>query len=147
MTRAVIVSTARTPLARSWKGSFNITHGATLAAHAVAHAVARAGNVGVLVEDVVLGCANPEGATGMNIARQAALRAGLSVEAAGMTVNRFCSSGLEDVKLGGNRAARPRGRNRNSGPEPTPQAALAGFPGPDRIAGGNKDFRQMSLRE
>lgn len=103
MTRAVIVSTARTPLARSWKGSFNITHGATLAGHAVAHAVERAGNVGALVEDVVLGCANPEGATGMNIARQAALRAGLGVEAGGMTVNRFCSSGLQAVALAAQR--------------------------------------------
>jgi len=103
MTRAVIVSTARTPLAKSWKGAFNMTHGATLAGHAIAHAVERAGNVGAQVEDVVLGCANPEGATGMNIARQAALRAGLGVEAAGMTVNRFCSSGLQAVALAAQR--------------------------------------------
>ena len=104
MTQAVIVSTARTPLAKSWKGSFNMTHGATLAGHAVAQAVARAGEgVGALVEDVVLGCAFPEGATGYNIARQAALRAGLGVEAAGLTVNRFCASGLQAVALAGQR--------------------------------------------
>ncbi|MCC5988316.1 MAG: acetyl-CoA C-acyltransferase [Pararhodobacter sp.] len=103
MTCAVIVSTARTPLARSWKGGFNMTHGATLAGHAIAHAVERAGNVGALVEDVILGCANPEGATGMNIARQAALRAGLGVDTAGMTVNRFCSSGLQAVALAAQR--------------------------------------------
>ncbi|MCM2562292.1 acetyl-CoA C-acyltransferase [Lutimaribacter sp. EGI FJ00015] len=103
MTRAVIVSTARTPLAKSWKGAFNITHGATLAGHAIHHAVERAGPARPLIEDVVLGCANPEGATGMNIARQAALRAGLGVGVAGMTVNRFCSSGLQAVALAAQR--------------------------------------------
>ena len=72
MTNAVIVSTARTPLAKSWKGAFNMTHGATLGGHAVKHAVQRAGISPDAVEDVIMGCANPEGATGANIARQIA---------------------------------------------------------------------------
>ena len=97
MTSAVIVSTARTPLAKSWKGSFNMTHGATLGGHAVQHAVQRAGVDPADVDDVIMGCANPEGATGMNIARQIALRAGLPVTASGMTINRFCSSGLQTI--------------------------------------------------
>lgn len=102
MNEAVIVSTARTPLAKSWKGAFNMTHGATLGGHAVKHAVVRAGIDGDQVEDVILGCANPEGATGMNIARQASLRAGLGVKPAGQTVNRFCSSGLQAIASAGN---------------------------------------------
>ncbi|MDR6855588.1 acetyl-CoA C-acyltransferase [Variovorax guangxiensis] len=97
MTRAVIVSTARTPLAKSWKGAFNMTHGATLGGHAVQHAVARAGIDAAEVDDVIMGCANPEGATGANIARQIALRAGLPITTAGMTINRFCSSGLQTI--------------------------------------------------
>lgn len=97
MTSAVIVSTARTPLAKSWKGSFNMTHGATLGGHAVQHAVQRAGIDGAEVDDVIMGCANPEGATGMNIARQIALKAGLPVTTSGMTINRFCSSGLQTI--------------------------------------------------
>jgi acetyl-CoA C-acetyltransferase len=97
MQRAVIVSTARTPFAKSWKGAFNMTHGAMLGGHVIAAAVDRAGIDPALVEDVVLGCANPEGATGFNIARQAAIRAQLPVTAAGVTVNRFCSSGLQAV--------------------------------------------------
>ncbi|ABM57545.1 acetyl-CoA C-acyltransferase [Verminephrobacter eiseniae] len=103
MTRAVIVSTARTPLTKSWKGSFNMTHGATLGGHAVQHAVARAGIEAAEVEDVIMGCANPEGATGSNIARQCALRAGLPITTAGMTVNRFCSSGLQTIALAAQR--------------------------------------------
>ncbi len=103
MTSAVIVSTARTPLAKSWKGSFNMTHGATLGGHAVAQAVARAGIDGADVEDVIMGCANPEGATGANIARQIALAAGLPVTASGVTVNRFCSSGLQTIALAAQR--------------------------------------------
>jgi acetyl-CoA C-acetyltransferase len=75
MTNAVIVSTARTPLAKSWKGAFNMTHGATLGGHAVKHAIQRAGIDAAEVEDVIMGCANPEGATGANIARQIALMA------------------------------------------------------------------------
>ena len=103
MTQAVIVSTARTPLAKSWKGAFNMTHGATLGGHAVKAAVERAGIEGAEVEDVIMGCANPEGATGANIARQIALRAGLPITTSGVTVNRFCSSGLQSIALAAQR--------------------------------------------
>ncbi|MDP3708460.1 MAG: acetyl-CoA C-acyltransferase [Polaromonas sp.] len=103
MTSAVIVSTARTPLAKSWKGSFNMTHGATLGGHAVQHAIARAGIEAAEVEDVIMGCATPEGATGANIARQIALRAGCPITVSGMTVNRFCSSGLQTIALAAQR--------------------------------------------
>ncbi|QAZ41284.1 acetyl-CoA C-acyltransferase [Methylibium sp. Pch-M] len=103
MTNAVIVSTARTPLARSWKGAFNMTHGATLGGFAVQAAVQRAGIEPAEVEDVILGCAFPEGATGSNIARQVALRAGLPVTVSGLTVNRFCSSGLQSIALAAQR--------------------------------------------
>ncbi len=103
MTSAVIVSTARTPLAKSWKGSFNMTHGATLGGHAVEHAIQRAGIDAAEVEDVILGCALPEGATGSNIARQAALRGGCPVSVSGMTLNRFCSSGLQAIALAAQR--------------------------------------------
>ena len=103
MTNAVIVSTARTPLAKSWKGAFNMTHGATLGGHAVQHAVARAGIEGAEVEDVIMGCATPEGATGANIARQIALKAGLPISVSGLTVNRFCSSGLQTIALAAQR--------------------------------------------
>ena len=88
MTDAVIVSTARTPLGKSWRGSFNMTHGATLAGHAIAHAVQRAGIDPAEVEDVVMGCALQQGATGYNIGRYAALRAGLPVTAGGTTIDR-----------------------------------------------------------
>ncbi len=103
MSNAVIVSTARTPLAKSWKGSFNLTHGATLGGHAVAAAVARAGIDAGAIEDVLMGCANPEGATGWNIARQVAIRAGLPMTVSGLTVNRFCSSGLQTLALAAQR--------------------------------------------
>jgi acetyl-CoA C-acetyltransferase len=103
MTTAVIVSTARTPLAKSWKGAFNMTHGATLGGHVVKAAVERAGIEGALVDDVLMGCATPEGATGSNIARQIALRAGLPVTTSGMTINRFCSSGLQTIALAAQR--------------------------------------------
>ncbi len=103
MTKAVIVSTARTPLAKSWKGSFNMTHGATLGGHAVEHAIKRAGIEPGEVEDVLMGCANPEGATGANIARQIALRAGCPVTVSGMTINRFCSSGLQTIAMAAQR--------------------------------------------
>ena len=103
MTDAVIVSTARTGLAKSWKGAFNMTHGATLGGHVVQHAVARAGIDPAEVEDVIIGCATPEGATGANIARQIALRAGLPVTTAGVTVNRFCSSGLQTIAMAAQR--------------------------------------------
>ena len=103
MTDAVIVSTARTALAKSWRGSFNMTHGATLGGHVVKAAVERAGIDPAEVEDVIMGCATPEGATGSNIARQIALRAGLPVTAAGVTVNRFCSSGLQTIAMAAQR--------------------------------------------
>ena len=99
----MIGSTARTPLAKSWKGSFNMTHGATLGGHAVEHAMARAGIEPGEVDDVIMGCATPEGATGANIARQVALRAGCPVTVSGMTVNRFCSSGLPTIALAAQR--------------------------------------------
>lgn len=103
MTNALIVSTARTPLAKSWKGAFNMTHGATLGGHAVKHALQRAGIEAGEVEDVIMGCANPEGATGANIARQIALMADLPVTVSGVTVNRFCSSGLQTIALAAQR--------------------------------------------
>lgn len=99
MREAVIVSTARTGLAKSVRGGFNLTHGAALGGHAIKHAVERAKLDPAEVEDVYLGCANPEGATGGNIARQAALWADMPVTVAGATINRFCSSGLNAVAL------------------------------------------------
>src|SRR5881275_2961967 len=103
MPDAVIVSTARTGLAKSWRGALNMTHGPAMGAHAVRAAVERAGLEPGEVEDVVMGCALPEGATGQNIARQAALRAGLPVTTAGTTVNRFCSSGLQAIAIAAQR--------------------------------------------
>ncbi|WP_269629711.1 acetyl-CoA C-acyltransferase [Pelomonas sp. BJYL3] len=103
MSQALIVSTARTPLSKSWKGAFNMTHGATLGGHVVKAAVERAGIAPDAIEDVLMGCAFPEGGTGNNIARQIALRAGLPVSVAGMTVNRFCSSGLQTIAMAAQR--------------------------------------------
>ena len=103
MPDAVIVSTARTPLCKSWKGAFNITHGATLGGHALRHAIERARLDPAEIEDVIMGCANPEGATGRNIARQIALRGGCPVTTSGMTVNRFCSSGLQTIAIAAQR--------------------------------------------
>jgi len=103
MPDAVIVSTARTPIGRAVRGAFNLTHGAALAGHVIRHAVERARIEPGAVEDVVMGCALPEGATGGNIARQAALRAGIPVTAAAMTVNRFCSSGLQAIAIAAQR--------------------------------------------
>ena len=103
MTEAVIVSTARTGLAKSWKGAFNMTYGPTLGGHAVQHAVARAGIDPAEVEDVIMGGTFGEGTTGGNVARQIALRAGLPVTTAGMTINRFCSSGLQTIALAAQR--------------------------------------------
>jgi acetyl-CoA C-acetyltransferase len=103
MTDAVIVSTARTGLAKSWKGAFNMTYGATLGAHAIEHAVKRAGIDPAEVEDVILGGSLSEGTTGGNIARTAALRAGLPVSTAGVTINRFCSSGLQAIAMAAQR--------------------------------------------
>ena len=103
MREAVVVSTARTPLAKSWRGAFNMTHGATLGGAAVRAAVERAGIDPAEVDDVLMGCANPEGATGWNIARQIAIRAGLPTTVSGATVNRFCSSGLQTIAMAAQR--------------------------------------------
>ncbi|AAK25424.1 acetyl-CoA C-acyltransferase [Caulobacter vibrioides] len=102
MREAVIVSYARTGLAKSVRGGFNNTHGAAMAGHAIQHAVSRAGLEGAEVEDVVLGCGGPEGATGMNVARNAAMWAGLPVTTSGQTINRFCSSGLQAIATAAN---------------------------------------------
>lgn len=99
MTDVAIVSTARTALAKSWRGGFNMTHGATLAAHAIRHAVERAKVEGAEIDDVIFGCALPEGSQGNDVARMAAIRAGLPVSVAGVTVNRFCSSGLQAIAM------------------------------------------------
>ncbi|HEY1540800.1 MAG TPA: acetyl-CoA C-acyltransferase [Xanthobacteraceae bacterium] len=103
MPDAVIVSTARTPIGKAYRGAFNTTHGAVLGGHVVKHAVARAGIEPGEVDDVVLGCAMPERATGSNIARLAAIRAGLPVTVGGMTINRFCSSGLQTIAVAAQR--------------------------------------------
>ena len=103
MREAVIVSTARTGLAKSWRGSLNMTHGATMGGHVVKAALERAGIEAAEVEDVIMGSADPEGATGNNIARQIALRAGMPVTVSGLTVNRFCSSGLQTIALASQR--------------------------------------------
>jgi len=103
MTDAVIVSTARTGLAKSWKGAFNMTHGATLGGHVLSAAIARARIEAGEIEDVLIGCATPEGATGSNIGRQIALRGGCPVTTGGITVNRFCSSGLQTIALAAQR--------------------------------------------
>ena len=103
MTEAVIVSTARTPLCKSWRGALNLTHGAKMGGVVVQAALARAGVEPYEVEDVIMGCAMPEGATGSNIARQIALRAGCPVSVSGVTVNRFCSSGLQTIALAAQR--------------------------------------------
>ncbi|BBK31302.1 acetyl-CoA C-acetyltransferase [Stella humosa] len=100
---AVIVSTARTPIGKAFRGAFNKTHGTEMSGHVVRHAVERAGVDPAEVEDVVLGCGFPEGATGFNIARNAAIRAGLPVTTSGMTVNRFCSSGLQAIAMAAQR--------------------------------------------
>jgi acetyl-CoA C-acetyltransferase len=103
MRQAAIVSTARTPIAKAFRGALNATHGATMGAHAVRGALERAGIDPGEVSDVIMGCANPEGATGGNIARQIAIRAGLPVTASGVTVNRFCSSGLQAIAMAAHR--------------------------------------------
>ncbi|MEP3116022.1 acetyl-CoA C-acyltransferase [Nisaea sp.] len=103
MKEAVVLSTARTGLAKSFRGAFNDTHGATMAGHALEHAVTRAGVEPGEIEDVILGCGLPEAATGKNIARLSAIRAGLPVSAGGVTVNRFCSSGLQAIAMAAQR--------------------------------------------
>ena len=109
MNEAVVVSYARSPLCKSWRGALNMTHGAKLGGHSVKAAIARAGIEPGEVEDVIMGCANPEGATGWNIARQIAARAGCPVTVPGMTVNRFCSSGLQTIALAAQRIATGEG--------------------------------------
>ena len=108
MREAVIVSTARTPIGKAYRGAFNLTHGAELGGHVIKHAVARAKVGPAEVEDVAMGCALPEGATGGNIARQAATRAGLPVTTAAMTVNRFCSSGMQTIAIAAQRVVMER---------------------------------------
>ncbi len=103
MREAVIVSTARTPIGKAFRGAFNDTHGATMAGHVIEHAVKRSGLEPGEIEDVILGCAEPEGATGHNVARIAAIRAGLPVTTAGTTINRFCSSGLQAIAFAAHR--------------------------------------------
>ena len=103
MDDAVIVSTARTPIGKAFRGAFNNTHGAVLGGHVVKHALKRSGIDPHEIEDVVIGCGFPEGATGHNVARQCALRAGLPVTSAGTTVNRFCSSGLQAISIAAQR--------------------------------------------
>jgi acetyl-CoA C-acetyltransferase len=103
MTDAVIVSTARTGLAKSWRGAFNMTYGPTMGAHVVNAAIERAGIEPAEVEDIIMGCALPEGTTGANVARIIAIRAGLPVSTAGVTVNRFCSSGLQAIAFAAQR--------------------------------------------
>src|SRR5690349_34602 len=103
MMDAVIVSTARTALAKSWRGAFNMTHGATMGGHVVRHAIERARLDPVEVDDVLMGCAFPEGATGLNVGRQIAIRAGCPASVPGATVNRFCSSGLQTIAMAAQR--------------------------------------------
>src|SRR3954452_3677153 len=109
MTDALIVSAARTALAKSWRGALNMTHGATMGGHVVRNAMQRANLDPGEVDDVLIGCAFPEGATGMNIGRQVALRAGCPVTVAGATVNRFCSSGLQTIAMAAQRIAAGEG--------------------------------------
>ena len=103
MKEAVIVSTARAPIGKAFRGAFNHTHGATLTGHVIQHAVQRAGIEADEVEDVLIGCGYPEGATGYNLARQAALRAGLPHTTSGTTINRYCSSGLQAISMAAHR--------------------------------------------
>ena len=103
MREAVIVSTARTPIGRAYRGAFNNTHGADLGGHVIRHAVERAGVDPAEVEDVILGCGGPEGATGFNIGRQAVIRAGLPTSAAGAVISRDCSSGMQAIATAAHR--------------------------------------------
>ena len=99
MPDAAIVSYSRTPIGKAFRGALNLTHGGTLGAHVVRHAVARAGIDPAEVGDVLMGCAFPEGANGFNIGRISALAAGLPEGVPGMTVNRYCSSGLQSIAI------------------------------------------------
>ncbi len=102
-TEAVILSGARTPIGKAFRGAFNLTNGATMAGHTIKHAVERSGVDVNEIEDVVLGCGFPEGATGNNLARTAAVRAGLPIKVAGQTVNRYCASGLTSISIAAQR--------------------------------------------
>jgi acetyl-CoA C-acetyltransferase len=102
-TEAVIVSGARTPIGRAFRGAFNMTHGTTMAGHTVKHAVERSGVDPHDIEDVVIGVGNPEGANGHNLARNAAVRAGLPITVAGTTINRYCASGLQAISVAAQR--------------------------------------------
>src|SRR4051794_1743725 len=110
MSEAVIVATARTPIGKAFKGTLKDLHGAELGGHVIAAALQRAGVAGEEVEDVLIGCATPEGATGSNIARQAAIRAGLPVSVPGFTLDRKCSSGLQTIALAAQRIIAGEGR-------------------------------------
>jgi len=101
--QAVIVSTARTPIGKAFRGAYNLTHGADLLGHAIQHAIERSGIEAEAVEDVIAGCGLPEGSTGNNVARVAAIRAGCPVTTAGTTINRYCSSGLQAVSVAAQR--------------------------------------------
>ena len=103
MTEAAIVSTARTPIGKAFRGAFNLTHGAEMSGHVIRHAVERSKLAPEEIEDVILGCGFPEGATGHNLGRQAAIRAGLPVTTSGMTINRFCSSGMQAISMAAQR--------------------------------------------
>ena len=103
MTDAVIVSTARTALCKSWRGAFNMTHGATMGGHVVQHAVARANLDPAQIEDVIMGCGVTEGHTGYNIARSSAIRAGVPVNAGALVVSRHCASGLQAISTAAQR--------------------------------------------
>ncbi|MFC3941260.1 acetyl-CoA C-acyltransferase [Pseudomonas gingeri NCPPB 3146 = LMG 5327] len=100
MNEVVVLSTARTPIGKAYRGALNATHAATLGGHAVAHALARSGLQAGEIDDVLMGCGRPEGTAGENIARQVALRAGLPVSVPGVTINRLCSSGLQSIAMG-----------------------------------------------
>jgi acetyl-CoA C-acetyltransferase len=105
MNEPVIIAGARTPIGRAFRGAYNMTHGATLAGHVVKHAVERSGVDPHDIEDVVFGVGLPEGATGHNLGRNAAVRAGLPIEVAGTTICRYCASGLQAISLAAQRVA------------------------------------------
>src|SRR5262245_37185576 len=103
MADAVILSTARTGIGKAFRGALNLSHGTAMAGHAIKHAVERSKVDPKEIEDCILGCGLPEGAAGHNVARNAAVRAGLPVTTAGTTVNRFCSSGLQAISMAAQR--------------------------------------------
>ncbi len=134
MTDAVIVSTARTGLAKSWTGAFNMTHGATMGGHVARHAIERARLDPAEVEDVLMGCGFPEGAAGLNLGRQVSLRAGCPATVPGVTINRFCASGLQSIVLAAQRILAGEG-----------EIFVAG--GAESISCVQKEMNQHMLRE